>query len=576
MRIRIGFYIYVLFLGVLQANAQSFDIIKTTPQKDRNAKAFAIFDKAYLKKDSLTAFNALAQLNNIAKQLQDKPLELTVYELKVDYYAENYGYTPHSIACFDAAIDLSRKYDMPVKEGNFIFKKGLLYDANKKYVPACANFLKAYDLFKKVGFDNVPDISKHLRELASFYYKLGDFEISKGYLLEALAHKPSEHDQIALHNTIGMIYRSNAGYDNAILYFNQTLALAKKYNEPAWQGIATGNIGSVYFLQKDYDVALPYIKTDFETSFKYGDNINAAIAMLRLVTIDIERKNFSEADKGLSTVETLIKPQQGLALKQRIDDYALRAELDEQTGKPAEAIVFRRKYESAGDSLVKQQDALAVQRLKLNYEINKQQFEVAQLNAKAKAEAIARNTLIGILLLLMVITVLLYNRQKLIIKRDQAALLLEKSRADQERDKARLALIDYTDNLRQQTGLAENFKAELDDIREKAGLTYQQRLAQLEDTLQAHIMTDRAWQEFKGLFENVHTRFFANINSRFQNLSETDLRMLALIKLRLSNREMANMLGVTMEGIKKAKQRLRKKIGLPEESNLEETIGNIG
>jgi len=582
MRSKIIIYVSVLLLAVLQANAQSFDIIKTTPKEDRNAKAYNIFAAGYFHADSISAFRALAQLNAIAIKLRDTSLQLGVYGLKADYYYANNGYNPMSLACYDKAAEVARNYGLTIELGNCIFGKGVYYNVCKKYVPACASFLKAYDLYKKAGFDNVPGISLNLMLLASFYYNLGDFETSKRFLLEALAHKASKHNQIALNNTIGMIYRSSAEYDKAILYFNKSLSLAKQCNDPQWQGIAAGNIGSVYFLQKKYDEALPLMKTDFEISFKYGDNINAAIAMLRLVTINIERKNFADADKGLSTVETLIKPNQAHALKQRIDDYALRAELYEQTGKQAEAIVYRKRYESASDSLTKEQDVLAVQRLKLNYEIDKQQLQVAQLNDKAKAEIAARNTLAGILFLLMVISILVYNRQKLVIKKDKAivekqqvALQLEISRADEERNGARLALMEYTDNLRQKNDLIERFKAELDGRKLDTDPAHEARLLQQQEMLKAHIMTDKAWQEFKKLFGEVHPLFFDIVNDSFPNLTETDLRLLALMKLKLSKREMAAMLGITAEGVKKSKQRLRKKTGIVEEDGLEDIVAGI-
>jgi tetratricopeptide (TPR) repeat protein len=582
MRTWLIVFVSVFLLHVLQVNAQSFDIIKTTPKKDRSTKAYNIFAGEYLHKDSVSAFRALAQLNAIAIKLQDTSLQLGVYGLRAGYYYWNYGDNPMSSACYDKAAEIARNYGLAIELGNCIFGKGEYYNECKKYAQACANFLQAYDIYKKAGFDNVPNISTHLMELASFYYNLGDFETSKRFLLEALAHKPSKHNQVALNNTIGMIYRSSAEYNKAILYFNKALSLAKKYNDPEWQGITTGNIGSVYFLQKDYDAALPLMKTDFETSVKYKDNINAAIAMLRLVTIDIERKDFAEADKGLSTVETLIKPHKAHTLKQRMDDYALRAELYEQTGRPAEAIVFRKKYEGASDSLIKEKDVLAVQRLKLNYEIDKQQLEVQQLNDKAKAEVTARNTLAGILFLLMVISVLVYNRQKLVNKKDKAvvekqqvALQLEISRAEEDRNKARLALMEYTDNLRQKNDLIERFKAELDGRRHETDPAHEAKLLQQQEMLKAHIMTDQAWQEFKKLFAEVHPLFFDMVNNRFTNLTETDLRLMALMKLKLSKREMAAMLGITAEGVKKSKQRLRKKTGIPEEDGLEDIVAAI-
>jgi hypothetical protein len=38
MRIKIIIYIRILFVGVLRANTQSFDIVKTTPEKAGSTK----------------------------------------------------------------------------------------------------------------------------------------------------------------------------------------------------------------------------------------------------------------------------------------------------------------------------------------------------------------------------------------------------------------------------------------------------------------------------------------------------------------------------------------------------------
>jgi len=84
----------------------------------------------------------------------------------------------------------------------------------------------------------------------------------------------------------------------------------------------------------------------------------------------------------------------------------------------------------------------------------------------------------------------------------------------------------------------------------------------LEKLLQAHIMTDENWHEFRKLFSKVYPGFFVNLSRNHPFLSATDIRMLTLIKLGLNNSEMANMLGITIEGIQKGKQRLRKKIDI--------------
>ena len=108
--------------------------------------------------------------------------------------------------------------------------------------------------------------------------------------------------------------------------------------------------------------------------------------------------------------------------------------------KPAQALTqYRKIYDAASDSLAHINDILSVERTKLKWENDKQQLKVQQLNARARADRIKRDALAGVLFLLIVISFLIYNRQKLIIRRDKAvfekqevALQLEKSRADEE------------------------------------------------------------------------------------------------------------------------------------------------
>lgn len=565
----------MFFLGVIQVSAQNFDIIKNTPQKDQFHKADSIFSSNYVHKDSVTAFTALAQLNRLAIQLQDKRLELAVYDLKGDWYAANYHYSPRSPFYYGKTIDMARLYGLNHEVGYYTFKIAYYYHGRNAYVLACENYLKAYDIFKNIGFKNVPEASYFLNDVAEFYYDLGDFETAKRFLLEALDYKPAHRDQVNITNTIGLIYRNDKEYDNALSYFNKALHLANAYKDTVWAGIVTGNIGSVYFLEGNYDVALPYIKTDYEQSLKYNQVDNAAYALVRLAAISVKKGDFATAERQLAMLANLIKhPEEGY-LKQYIDMYALWAEIGEKTNRPLLAFEYQKKYAAAKDTLTKRDNVLAVERIKLKWETDKNQARVDQLNAKAKAEVIMRNALAGILLLLIIIAALLYNRQKMIVRRDQAALLLEKSLAEQERDKARLALVDYIDQLRQQSDLVVSFKTEMDDMQRQADPVYQSRVAQLEEMMTAHIMTDKAWKEFKKLFDKVHSHFFSNINNRFQNLTDTDLRLLALIKLRLNNAEMAGMLGITVEGVRKSKQRLRKKAGIPEENSLEEIVSAI-
>lgn len=86
---------------------------------------------------------------------------------------------------------------------------------------------------------------------------------------------------------------------------------------------------------------------------------------------------------------------------------------------------------------------------------------------------------------------------------------------------------------------------------------------------------DKDWEEFKLYFEDVHKDFFGQLKEQYPSLSPNELRLCALLKLNLSVKEMASLMGISPESVKMARHRLRKKLGLTSDQNLVEfMLGN--
>ena len=65
------------------------------------------------------------------------------------------------------------------------------------------------------------------------------------------------------------------------------------------------------------------------------------------------------------------------------------------------------------------------------------------------------------------------------------------------------------------------------------------------------------------------------MRTNYPNLRQSDIRIISLMKLNLSNKAMAGMLGVTSDAIRMSKHRIRKKLELPENTELEQFIQNL-
>jgi tetratricopeptide (TPR) repeat protein len=569
--------IIALLAGML--NVRAFDIINqqqpfdslATIAKDKRAEVATLIHKRNLRKlPESTAMAHLDQLNTIARQLDDIALESVVFDLKADYYAVNYQYNKKSLAYYKAAVDFARQNDLVLEKATYLLHEGMYHYIYKYNNRACLSFLRSLEAFKQYGFHRVPGMGYYYSKIADFYYHLGDYASAKTYLQQALNYSfENARDRYTIINTLGLIERNTKQYNKALAYFKQALTNARQHNDTIWVSIINGNIGSVYFMRGQYAIALPYIQADYQNSLKYHENINAAIALLRLVKINLLNKNAQKGLNQLNDAEKIINnPVPDLNLMADLVD--LKAQVYEQLGLYDQSIAMRKTYQSIKDSLNRQNNIAAVEVVRMQYLINKQQAAEARLKAEANIKATQRNATIIVSVLLLVITGLLYSRQSLKIRKDNALLQSEKLRVAEELRYTEMKLNAYTENLRKNNVLIENFKQQIEQLKHKDADAVV--IGHLEQLMQAHIMTDDTWLEFKKIFLKVYPNFHFDIKKNFLSLTETDMRLLTLIKLQSTNKEIANMLGITVEGVKKAKQRLRKKMNLQGDSSIEDTI----
>lgn len=62
-------------------------------------------------------------------------------------------------------------------------------------------------------------------------------------------------------------------------------------------------------------------------------------------------------------------------------------------------------------------------------------------------------------------------------------------------------------------------------------------------------------------FQKEHPQFYNLLEDEFPEITDSNKRILFLQKLNLNNNEIAELLGITTEAVKKSKQRLKKKLG---------------
>ncbi|NME69684.1 tetratricopeptide repeat protein [Flammeovirga aprica] len=91
-----------------------------------------------------------------------------------------------------------------------------------------------------------------------------------------------------------------------------------------------------------------------------------------------------------------------------------------------------------------------------------------------------------------------------------------------------------------------------------------------------NLNTNNNWKEFEARFVEVNGNFYKELHEKFPKLTQGDQKICALIKLNFDSKGMAKLLGISTESVHTTRYRLRKKLGLSRQDNLEEFISNIG
>ena len=82
------------------------------------------------------------------------------------------------------------------------------------------------------------------------------------------------------------------------------------------------------------------------------------------------------------------------------------------------------------------------------------------------------------------------------------------------------------------------------------------------------IRLDKNWKQFEHHFDEVHGQFLQHLRAKFPNLTSKDQRLCAYLRMNLSTKEIAQLMNISVRGVEISRYRLRKKLDLDREENL--------
>lgn len=413
---------------------------------------------------------------------------------------------------------------------------------------------QAVEIQKMIGFEYFPRAYTRYYNLSQSYYMLEEYEKSLEMGMQSLDLLGKATNNLAVYclqsDIVALSHYELNNIDSGI-YYNKKIKEAirhydpddpgnymilRAYNSsyvPIWEGVSDGGIARGYLMKGQYDEAISLLVSNIEYATKYNQKNDVAKAKNLLGEAYWGKEDRKSAVKAWNEAFLLASEinhsrEQLNAAAQLIDAYKV-------FGKYDSASVFYdhylRLYEQHQANL--NDSKLTIVNTRLEHEnLRNIVQEAEQLISK---QQFTRNIIITIFVALFFIAGLLYNRYR----------LKHNLRLAQSEQQLHL----FKEKLIQNNRIIEKLVKE-----EK---TTPVSLAQLSEK---NILTDDDWKKFQHEFHTVYPLFIDHLHQKHPSLTQGEIRYICLVKLGLSNKEIASALGISPASVRVTWYRLRQKL----------------
>jgi DNA-binding CsgD family transcriptional regulator len=556
-------------LSCIFLHAQEIDNLLHKTYAQRASLLGTYIQSIVSEKDTVKGFSRLAALALRAKKENDA--ELLMESKLIRAY---YNKTIHTagdeqlVNQLQNVINEAHRLGMPAVESRALLVLGELYWLDiHNYELAFESYFLLDQLLQQVPDDALPDKLAMLYRIGEAYYFFSDYKMAMQYFQRTLTIRSSEFNlkfKNAVRNTMGLSYQYLGNLDSSDYYFNQILIPANLKENPAWAGIAKGNLGYNYYLRGQYDKAVPLFQTDISNAISSADWGLAAGSMMPLADIYFKQNSIAAAEKLVLDAQEYVKRSKQYQRYQYL--YPLLSKLYIHKGQVKMAEAYLDSTVFVKDSLKREFSALQLLRARQKIELLDHKTAIEKINAEKKIKTVERNVLIGFVLLGMVLAVYVYANQRKKYQQEQLLSDLQLKNKEKELEQASAQLEDFAKSISEKNQFIETLENQFGE---------NSNIAALEQLKQATILTDAEWEKFRTLFSEVHSGYLQRLKAKLPGLTPAETRFMALAKLQLSNKEMAAVLGVSTQNIRTIWYRLRKKLNLPEEGSFEDLAGSI-
>jgi|GEM_PF-6577949 len=399
---------------------------------------------------------------------------------------------------------------------------------------------EAYKLFESIGAQSL--LASTSNNLAINYKKTDEPELAERYYLKSLEiHKEKdEYESMAKTlSNMAIFYLKIEQLEKASSAVDQGLALSDKGLKKDQLAYLYQTKGRVLREQKQFDVSLDYLKRAEEMQISSGNN-PALVGTYRYTAM-----TFAAAGSYKDALDYRLK----------YDDLAFKT------------------YNLQRTKQLDQLESRYQNQLKQN-QIELQEASINNLNKEVKIGRLQKSLYGLTSLLLLILTIFGGWTYRKRIKDKEKEYYKRQELQQQQLEFKHKELTSQMAHLSQKNSFIADIAESLDRVR-GARDTFDKEYRRIERLIKQQRSTDADWEHFKQYFAEVHNDFEHKIRARAADITEKEIRLASFLRMNMTTKEIASILNVLPETVLKSKYRLKKKLGLGQDEDLQSYISTI-
>ncbi|MFA8300291.1 MAG: hypothetical protein ACEPOV_09035 [Hyphomicrobiales bacterium] len=513
-----------------------------------------------------TASAHLNQALIIARKI-DNPHLKTVTLLNLGSNYCNKGDFLKSLEYYDLAISILDEHPDKSLLADIYLKKSIVYISINSLNKANEFANKALVLNKQIN--NLKKIEEIYSLIAEILFNLGSRRKSLDY--SKLAYKLAKENReekalaVSINNLAVGFFQANY-LDSASYYLHTAIGLNRKFDNKSWLAINYQNMAELKLQINEIDSAEFYIskainlynETDYKQNRLASLEINAKVALAKADT--------AYAIKEYELIIESVNRYENLSSK--VTSYKALYEIFKSSGNLNRAIEYLELYKIYDDSLKKETNTslLALMEMQMKYKKKQSLLELEKNEAILISEK--KNQILYVLIIAIVLLTVLSISVFRLKKIKSKAILLEKKNLEDKIEFKNRELTTNVMTIMKNNTTFDSILKELLELEKKALHKETRQVLKTITTLIHNSKENRLWKEFDIRFKQVHNKFYNNLTFQFPELSPSEQRLCALLKMNMSTKDIADLTGNTPRSIDTARYRVRKKMKLNTNDNL--------